>query len=124
MKKTMRTVLSLLLAVLMVVSALPLAGVGVFTPAVEAAQEPGGGSLSGYQVGDIIQFGGYPASCELMPRSDPIHDIPKGWTPYFYFHEDEIENSEDGGLPDIDMMLYAIVPYNDDLYMAVMFNAY
>ncbi|MBQ6421260.1 MAG: hypothetical protein IJK02_09325, partial [Clostridia bacterium] len=127
MKKTMRTVLSLLLAVLMVVSALPLAGVGALIPAAKAAQGPGQPEAPSdyWQVGDRIRFGEYPQTLEADPDVlEALDDLEKDWVSYGYYYIPEDANGLAYPAEPGDFMRYADLDLDGVRYRAVTFSHY
>ncbi|MBR5428619.1 MAG: hypothetical protein IK118_09750, partial [Clostridia bacterium] len=90
-------------------------------------------NLSGYQVGDVIEYGTYPqtrvTNAKLLEK---LNDVPKTWKSYGYYSgtyegsEQEAEPSAvcDGQMTPSDYMKYADFFYGGTKYRAVSFTSY
>ena len=111
MKKTIKKLLSVFFATILLLSATPL---GLFQIESFAFDQP-------YENGDIIEFGSYPQS-EVTNSAllKELNSLPKTWISYKYYSGDGTVGSMTAG----DFMMYADVSYNGNMYRAVTFSAY
>ncbi|MBQ8183412.1 MAG: hypothetical protein IJ025_05880 [Clostridia bacterium] len=107
----MKKLLSIILAILMIVSVMPMAFAGA---------EPK--HTYNYKVGDIVQFGTYPQSEvtdeNLKAALDALAPEWENWTSYGYY------SYTDSGVVEGDWMRYTDVTYNGDKYRGVKFIVY
>ncbi len=107
MKFKFSKVISLLLALVMLVSAVPVFNIGV--------------GAANYFRGDIVEFGSYPQSkvtdTALISELDKIE---KSWVSYGYYSG----NGDYGSMQQSDYMRYADISYNGERYRAVIFDNY
>ena len=105
----MKKLLSILLAVLMVVSVVPMSA---------SAEE----SIT-YSVGDIVEFGSYPQSKvtdeTLIAELNALAPEWEDWTSYEYYSGTGV-----GTMTKSDWMRYTDIIYNDNKYRAVRFTQY
>ncbi len=111
MKKTITKILSLMLSLTMIITALPLLGM---TANAEEAHN--------YSAGDIVEFGSYPQS-EVTDEAliGELNSQTLEWISYdYYIGTGEIND----GQTQSDYMKYADVTYNGNKYRAVTFSQY
>ena len=114
--KGLTKVLSIILALAITITALPLVGVNLFVSA-EAK------TVSEYSVGDIIEFGSYPQS-EVTDTSllSSLNSLSLNWVSYDYYSG--TGDCDDGQMTSGDYMKYADVTYKGDKYRAIKFTGY
>lgn len=114
--ETTKKILSVLLALLFVITVMPVAK-------MELLFNANAKSLSQYEVGDIIEFGTYPQS-EVKDGVllSELNSLPLNWVSYGYY----VGTGEyaDGNMQPSDFMKYADVTHGGEKYRAVMFTQY
>ncbi|MBQ6421030.1 MAG: InlB B-repeat-containing protein [Clostridia bacterium] len=116
MRKTTKRMLSLLLAALMLLTALPLMGLDGLLSA-ETAQ------AASYKTGDIIKFGGYPQSRVTDSATLAALDAAsKNWISYQYYSGNGKWRGDQ--MQPGDYMRYADITLNGGKYRAVTFDTY
>lgn len=112
MKKMFKKALSVLLAVLMVISVVPAST--LMSASASAA------SL-GYVVGDVVEFGSYPQSKVTdSVLLEELNALTLEWKSYGFMSGD----GEFGSMTESDYMKYADVELDDEKYRAVTFTQY
>ena len=111
MKTTLKKTLSILLAILMIVTTIPMAF------AAETSQHT-------YSVGEIIQYGSYPQTKvtdeALVAELDALAPAWDNWTSYgYYTGTDSYDTMKQG-----DWMRYTDIMYNGNKYRGVKFTQY
>ena len=123
MKKTVKRLLATIMTAVMILTAIPFAGIdfgAIFAPKASAKD------ISSYSVGDIITYGSYPQS--KVTDSSLISAIETAgnkymWVSYNYYSG--TGDWRDGEMqPDEDMMWYKDIPYNGNVYRAVWIKKY
>lgn len=114
--KRAKQFLSVVLALIMIITSLPLIGVDLFTKA-EAT------TTSKYKAGDVIEFGSFPQS-EVTDEVllSKLNTLSTQWLSYGYYSG--TGNWADGQMQPNSYMRYADVSYNGDRYRAVKFIKY
>ena len=116
MKNTIVKSLSVILSVMIMITALPLVGID-FSLQADAK------TISQYKVGDIIEFGSYPQSKVTdSTLISSLNSLSKTWVSYGYYTG--TGDWDDGNMQPGDFMKYADVTYNGAKYRAVTFTQY
>lgn len=123
MKNTIKRVLSVMMAMMMVLTAIPLSRVNsseIF--AVKASAK----NITSYNDGSTVSFGSYPQS--RVTDSATISALKNltpdwaNWTSYRYYKGSG--NQGDGEMKPADYMRYCDISYNGNKYRAVKFTSY
>ena len=118
MKNLLKKSLSVIMVVVMILTAFPTIGLdSILTPKVQAK------TISEYAVGDIIEFGSYPQSkVEDELLISKLNSLSLEWISYGYYSG--TGSWFDGKMVPGDFMKYADVKYKGLKYRAVKFTGY
>ncbi len=113
MRKILKKTLSVLIAVIMVLSAAPLSNLDLFSTKAEAKE---------YAVGDIIEFGSYPQSeVKDSETLSSLNSLSLNWLSYGYYIG---SYGNIGSMIQSDYMKYSDVTFEGNKYRAVSFTKY
>lgn len=125
MKKAFKKVLSVMLVVIIMLTAAPLSGfVGLKLPEwLDFTVNANAKTISEYQVGDIVKFGSYPQS-KVTDSSliSKLNSQSKTWTYYDYYIG--TGDGVPGEAKPSDYMKYTDIKYNGEKYRGVQFTTY
>lgn len=119
MKRSAQRILSLLLAVVLLAAAAPIAGLaGLKADAAE------GKKITGYKTGDMISFGSYPQT-EVKDEklAEILNSLPATWISYEYMAGSG-SDWDNGTARASDYMKYCDVSYDGETYRGVTFTTY